>query len=119
MNKKLKEELDNELAMTALTGEYINTILYKDFVDANNILCIACSQGHVGIVKFALDNGANIDIHDGYPLFVSTTGGSIKVVKLLVSRGVNVNNVLRSLYWADVGGYDEIAQILQEAGAIF
>ncbi|RYC64329.1 hypothetical protein CHU98_g1861 [Xylaria longipes] len=57
-------------------------------------LCAAASRGHVAIVKFLLDNGADINTQHrklGSPLQAATSGDRFDVMQLLISHGADVN----------------------------
>ena len=66
---------------------------YSGHPDEYSPLCEACKRGNVDIVRLLLDNGAtpNLDIDREPPLNAAVRFRHIRVVELLLSRGVDVN----------------------------
>lgn len=62
--------------------------------DNQTPLHLACVQGHKGIVKYLLSNGANIQAQDNTgatPLHEAVRYGQIEIVNLLLTEGAKVN----------------------------
>jgi cytochrome c len=80
-------------------------------------------NGDVAGVTTALDNGAAVDEIDGgvTALYIACEKGNLELARLLVSRGADVNIVVRlqrtPLYGALMGGYADIVGLLLENGA--
>jgi ankyrin repeat protein len=51
----------------------------------------ACYHGHIEIVQFCLDNGANVDACHGQALVYACKNGYLEIVKLLLKRKADVN----------------------------
>lgn len=61
-------------------------------IDVNYALKIACAYGRIEMVKFLVDNGADIHTDDDYPVCVScTTGCGIDIVKFLHENGADIH----------------------------
>jgi ankyrin repeat protein len=59
-------------------------------------LNMACYEGDMEMVKLLLDLGAEIDTDKALvsPIFSATKGGHANIIRLLISRGANVNRVI-------------------------
>ena len=70
-----------------------------DFMHSYSPLREACKRGNVDIVRLLLDNGAtpNLDIDRELPIYAAVRFRHIRVVELLLSRGVDVNAVKHGL----------------------
>ncbi|MFC1603640.1 ankyrin repeat domain-containing protein [Planctomycetota bacterium] len=86
----------------------------------------AVNEGHVQVVKLLLENGANVDVGDGWytPLYYPIWDDNIEIemVKTLISGGADVNTNpkegdFRPLAYAVWYKRPDIAKILIEAGA--
>lgn len=88
-------------------------------------LAIAAKNGHLDVVKFMLDRGANIDDRDNdrhkTPLLAASFDGHLDVVKYLVDHGANVNmqaiNSWTPLHDAAYRGLVDIVKYLVDHGA--
>ncbi|HKO61508.1 MAG TPA: ankyrin repeat domain-containing protein [Pyrinomonadaceae bacterium] len=60
-------------------------------------LSLACERGHLEVVKFLLERGADVNVRDGdekgTPLMSATWSRHEEIVKLLIARGADVNAV--------------------------
>src|SRR5260221_10412901 len=98
---------------------------YPDLSRADRILLFATKLGDASAVAEALDGGGSIEVRDknGYtPLMVAIVRQSESIVKLLVSRGANVNAQtehykLTPLHLAVGESSTAISQVLLEHGA--
>lgn len=84
----------------------------------------ASRRGHAEIVKFLLENGAEIDFPNKYqktPLNLATFGGHLEVIKILVERGADVTKldiwVWSLLNTAAECGHLEVVNMLLDDGA--
>ena len=62
-------------------------------MDLNEQLLKECEKGELKIVKFLVENGANIEIKDNNgmtPLSNACRGGYLDVVKFLIENGANI-----------------------------
>ena len=59
-------------------------------------------HGHLEVVKFLVDKGANVSADNDYALRWSANGGHLEVVKFLVSQGADIRaNHLDRVYNLD------------------
>lgn len=102
----------------------LDDILYKK--NSNIYLTKAAFEGNIDLVKWSLDNGANIDYQS--PEYLNTTalylavqGEYYEIVKLLLERGANKELLTKSgstpLHYALQGGNNSIINLLLEYGA--
>ena len=99
---------------------------YLDQVDNatyDTALVSAAENGHIEIVQFLLNNGANIhaendDGDEDGALLAASDRGYVDVVKLLLENGANVHaRYGYSLHYAAQKGHKNIVKILFENGA--
>jgi ankyrin repeat protein len=55
-------------------------------------LIYASENGHLNVVKFLVDKGANIHTQEEKPLILACQDGYIDVVKFLVDKGANIHS---------------------------
>merc|ERR1712113_207668 len=64
-------------------------------VDNQQLLLNACKKGHLAVVKYLLEKGANVDAHNieesTSSLILACNGGHLEVVKYLVEEGADVH----------------------------
>lgn len=89
----------------------------------------AAIDGDINKVKNLLDSGVNVNqkgggglLNDSNPLNAASSMGHANIVKLLISRGANVNAASGSMGWTPLSsaawrGYTEIVNILVDNGA--
>jgi len=91
-----------------------------------NALAAASANGHSGVVKLLLENGADVNAKDpSYQLtalFPACGGNHAEVVKILLNAGADPNvksnpDMITPLITAVVGGSQEIVRLLLSAGA--
>ena len=64
----------------------------KEAVDCKTPLHLAAVNGHLDVVQYLVEQGANKEATDDCnktPLFVAAKGGHLEVVQYLVEQGVN------------------------------
>ena len=143
---KYDEEIERELMMASSTGHLkrVKLILSIFMVDIDYIgkiqvrtrlvdriytvhqptfLCQASLGGHIDVVNFLLNKGANPN--KTAPLKWATMAGHTHVVKLLLKRGSNPNKRFQlfgnsgttSLHTAAYRGYVDVVQLLVDHGS--
>lgn len=88
-------------------------------VRGNNIaLTNAALMGHLDIVKYLIEHGANIHAHNDRAIQLASNYGKLDVVKYLVEHGANVCvNDNYAVKWAAHSGHLSVVQYLVEHGA--
>lgn len=83
----------------------------------------ACNEGQLPIVKYLVENGADVNLVGGLtsagPIADAVSGGNIEIVKFLLSHGaaLDVNTTDRNaLFWAISYDRVDIAELLLRAG---
>lgn len=84
----------------------------------------ASEKGHLNIVKYLLENGAEIDKENGYgwtPLMCASMNGFLDIVKYLVDKGANIeiktDSKWTALTFASMEGRLEVVKYLIKSGA--
>jgi ankyrin repeat protein len=86
--------------------------------DMNELLDLASKTGELSLVKFAAENGANIDGYDGWALQMATRNGHLEIVKYLVEHGADIHKYQGlALRLASQNGHLAIVKYLMEHGA--
>ncbi len=88
-------------------------------------LIVAAGEGHIEVVKFLLDNGADVNIKGtngiDTALMSAAGGGHKEIVKLLIDKGADVNAIgskgRTALAIAVDKNHSEIIEMLKRAGA--
>ena len=60
----------------------------------NTALLLACNKGHMEIVTYLIEHGANVNmrnIHGWNPLITASSIGAIEIVKYLIEKGANLD----------------------------
>ena len=82
------------------------------------MLSCASRNGHLEMVKYLVENGADFRADDDYVVRWASRFGHLKVVKYLVEKGANFraddNYAIR---WASRNGHLEVVKYLVEMGA--
>jgi len=63
----------------------------KIYIHNNSAFQKACENGQADLVKLFVENGANIDVKDNYALKIACESGYTDVVKYLVEKGANIH----------------------------
>ncbi len=84
----------------------------KDVQFWNDMMYGACLGGHMEIVNFMIEKGA--DNWNG-GLYEACLGGHMEIVKLMIEKGADDSN--REFHEACIGGHMEIAKFMIEKGA--
>jgi len=91
---------------------------HKKFnLDINSTFRWASSNGHLEVVKFLVEKGADIHADDNYAFCWASKNGHLEVVKFLVEKGADIhanNNV--ALRLASMNAQLEIIKFLVEKG---
>ena len=72
---------------------YINDLRKINPNNANKILSNGARYGRLDWVIIALNNGANINGDEGYPLIYASYGGYLHIVKYLTEHGADIHAV--------------------------
>ena len=117
--------------------EQVKRLVRKDHTQVNQLppyhgfynsapLRNAAGQGHIEVVKYLLDQGANPNLPEpiaphGAALRDAISGEHWEIVKLLIDHGANVNSMVDSsgnCVWAAKGAPEEIQQLIADKGGI-
>ena len=80
------------LAKIAISrGANINNLYIINYIHYSSPCTIASRYGHLDILKYLVEVGANIHIKDDYALRKASRYGHLEVVKYLVSLGANIH----------------------------
>ena len=122
MDKKVKEKIDEELIMLALADIHLPKYARND---VGTILLWASSYGHNKLIKILLECGASTHNTTGItgrtPLHKAASNGHIETVKLLISKGADVNikdeNGWTPLHLATLNRHLKLVKLLVSKGA--
>ena len=130
LNTKQEEDLFDAIRTSEGDVEDIEEYVNKDTVNAVNtngntplMVAIGRNKFFTDIAEFLIKNGADVNAKNNYnstPLTIACESGNIKMVKLLVKYGADVNNPMTEygsgpLLAADS---DEIEKFLIDHGAV-
>jgi ankyrin repeat protein len=100
-----------------------SVILARDLYHRDGLM-LACSQGHVDVVKFLLRAGCNTEQFDEYnrnALIMASKNGHINVVDILLKNRATIENIdccgWSALFWAVKRNHFEIVKLLLQHGA--
>ena len=84
-------------------------------IDTNDdALKWASSNGHLEVVKFLVEKGANVHADDNYALGWASENGHLDVVKFLVEKGADVNADNNcALRWASKNGHLDMVNYIK------
>ena len=92
--------------------------LLNNKISSNDKLIISATYGLLKIVKYLVDNGADIHAKDDLVLQVAIENGHLEIVQYLVSKGVNIHVYYDlALQWAARNGHLDIVKYLVDQGA--
>lgn len=78
----------------------------------------ACINGNLDLVKFMVENGADIQENKNYPIQFAIAHRHLEIVKYLIEKGANVlNDDNLALRRASSNGHLEVVKLLIEHGA--
>lgn len=86
------DNLENALTLTCQMGhlELARLLLKYGAKITDSMLFFAIKGNHFEILKFLLDNGANVNAGNDYCLRYASTYGKLEFVKLLIRYGANL-----------------------------
>ena len=115
--KGVEENILSYVAIGLIRGADIENTRSFNHHDYNP-LSKASENGHLEVVKYLVEQGADVCARYNYPLINASDNGHLDVVKYLVEQGADVrardNYALR---WAGYNGYLEVVKYLVEHGA--
>src|SRR5581483_2115027 len=84
----------------------------------NELLILASEKSELSLIKFALDNGANIHAYHDMALRWASSNGDLEIVRYLFEHGVNINvKDDYALQLASESGHLGVVKYLVEKGA--
>lgn len=94
-----EDELCSYLKLSASAGylENLKIIFEIDFIKqnlqqfANDILVEASIMGHLEVIKFAIENGADIHYDNDIALYFNVNTDRIDVIEYILSQNPNIN----------------------------
>jgi hypothetical protein len=115
INEKFTEESDAihdmGIGMDKIINDWYDNLIIKskpsDFVKGKNdsqaskldaLLATASENNKINYVKYLLDKGADVNVGQAYPLRWALYLGHIKMAKLLIKEGSDINEVLNWQY---------------------
>ena len=126
------DEFVDKFVTAAAKGEYSKVVSYVKKgvgIDQKNqarwtALAYACKYNHMDIVKFLLENGADINetVNTGStPLAVALLAGNFEIADFLIQKKADINKSdimgMSPLMWAAKEGNLKVVQYLVEHGA--
>ena len=93
-------------------------LIENNFITNDEALIYASSNGHLDVVKYLVDHGANVNADDDEALIWASKNGHLDVVEYLVDNGANVNaEDDYALRLASENGHTDIVKYLVDHGA--
>lgn len=117
-----QNSLDRAMSLMASEGNIRGIRLLQglgaDVLSDNRALEWAAQYGHLEAVKYLLDQGVDVNIHNGEALNWAAHNNHLELVKYLISREADVNsNNSRALLFATIQDNFQVVRILVEANA--
>ena len=113
---KMREDHKFEYTSGNFKKQY--DLLEKHKNKVNDLLIAAVGAEELPLAEYALRHGADIHIHDDYPLRYAAEQGNFEVVKFLVDRGADIHIYGDyALTWASTNGNLKMVKYLVEHGA--
>jgi len=86
----------------------------------NQLLISACEKGNLKVIKFLIEEGANVNVERRRALIISVRLGNLKIVKYLVKNGADFHaDNEKALITAIKENHLEIVKYLIDQGANF
>jgi len=119
--KMVKDETKFRANKIILKNKYLlsDVEMHKKFnLNIRASLCWASKNGHLEVVKFLVEKGANVHTNIDYPHCLASENGHLEVVKFLVEKGADIHaNDDYALQLASGNGHLEVVKFLVEKGA--
>jgi ankyrin repeat protein len=88
------------------------------YANDNGALVLSSYYGKIEVVKFLVENGADIHVLDDYALRMSSQNGFIEIVKFLINIGANIHAMNDyALRYSDCYEHNDVVKYLIENGA--
>lgn len=127
---KYQKNLNKELLKNIATNGYLDILKYifelgnkKDdlfdcfIIDKNDMLITSSGNGHLEMVIFLTERGANIRTNNDYAIRWASYNGHLEIVKYLYSHGANIEANNDAIIWASHNGHLDVVIFLTERGA--
>ena len=120
-NKHLKELI--ELGINNFSIKNNNLVLLQYLIENNSItndnsLRSAARNGHLDVIKYLVDHGANVNAEDDEALILASKYGHLDVVEYLVDHGANIHaQDDQALIYATRNCHVDIVKYLVDHGA--
>ncbi|PWA01393.1 hypothetical protein BB558_002519 [Smittium angustum] len=85
-------ELLKSFFINGLNNYSIATIIFAPYIKSRNLFSEFCKRGNLKFVKLFVENGADMEIHDGISLKLAIKYKHLDVVKYLVERGAKTKH---------------------------
>ncbi|MGB2579219.1 ankyrin repeat protein [Elusimicrobium simillimum] len=119
-----QQKAEAEKEIKASYGDFTVTFTYKEEDDGTDFspLVFVVLHRNMPLLKYLVENGADINFGVYKPLAFAVTDGNLEAVKYLVEHGADVNakhghNDTTALEFAQKHNYPEIINYLKENGA--
>lgn len=67
----------------------------------------------MALVELLIDNGADVNINNGQPLYTASITNNVDLVELLLNHDADPSfNAYKAIKWASIYGYNEVVQLL-------
>ena len=104
-----------DISELVLIDDLVNIVNRYSFHSTYNLLIVNCKGGHLDVVQYLVEYGADITANDNYALrWAAAENGHLGVVKYLVEHGAANNRAVR---WAAQNGHLNVVKYLYEHGA--